>query len=530
VKQVGVYGWGIVAPRSPDIEAFERNLESAESWLAPFGGFGPDNFLVGRPEMDFEVYREWIDARFPPIRYPQLVSKMDPSSLYAVAGFIQALGQNPGLEEILQGLGTGAHVYLGTGLGSISTLHEASLELDRAQRVWDRFWANPERCGALQRYRNDPEGVEQELGDVPPDPGQFEDEEERWEAARVWNHYWAVRSSDLAAYLDELREIEALSVEGHDVEAAKLGLIREKKRRRHRLQEKWGAPKPPWSEVTTNVIWNIPNTPASQVSMMGRITGLAMAPVAACSTFGVCLKLGMDAIRRGEAKAVVVGATDGPPHPLVVGAFHNARVLSADGTVSKPLTGLRGTHVSGGSAIWIIGEREFMEGKGMRPLGLEPVAVGVSSDADHIITPSREGPTTAVRRALEEAGIAPEEVGSWDLHATATPGDFLEVETMRGVLPENVLVTARKGTFGHGMAAGGGWELTAQFLGAARGIQFPTALTRNELNPIIAEVHEAFVYDETSPAGEGAYGKLSMGVGGVNACVVSRPLGGGGKG
>jgi 3-oxoacyl-[acyl-carrier-protein] synthase II len=525
VKQVGVYGWGIVAPRSPDIESFERNLESAASWLAPFDGFGPDNFLVGRPEMDFQAYRKWIDARFPPSRYPQLVSKMDPSALYAVAGFIQALGQNPGLEEALQELGTGAHVYLGTGLGSISTLHEASLELDRAQRIWDRFWATPERCEALRRYRDDPEGVGGELEDLPSDPAGLEDEEERWAAARTWKHYWAVRSTELAEYLDELREIEALSVEGDDVEAAKLGLIREKKRRRARLQEKWGAPEAPWSQVTTNVIWNIPNTPASQVSMMGRITGLAMAPVAACSTFGVCLKLGMDAIRRGEASAVVVGATDGPPHPLVVGAFYNARVLSADGTVSKPLSGLRGTHVSGGSVIWIIGEREFMESRGMEPLGLEPVAVGVSSDADHIITPSRKGPTTAMRRALEEAGIRPEDVGAWDLHATATPGDFLEVETMREVLPDKVLVTARKGTFGHGMSAGGGWELTAQFLGAARGLHFPTPLQRDELNPAIAEVHGGFVYDQTCPAGGGAYGKLSMGVGGVNACVVSRPLG-----
>ena len=41
-----------------------------------------------------------------------------------------------------------------------------------------------------------------------------------------------------------------------------------------------------------------------------------------------------------------------------------------------------------------------------------------------------------------------------DLHATATPGDYLEMETLRSVLPETVLVTARKGTFGHGMGAG----------------------------------------------------------------------------
>ena len=56
----------------------------------------------------------------------------------------------------------------------------------------------------------------------------------------------------------------------------------------------------------------------------------------------------MDAIERGEAKVVVIGATDPPPHPLIVGSFYNARVLSADGSVSKPLTRLQGTHVAGG--------------------------------------------------------------------------------------------------------------------------------------------------------------------------------------
>jgi 3-oxoacyl-(acyl-carrier-protein) synthase len=111
-------------------------------------------------------------------------------------------------------------------------------------------------------------------------------------------------------------------------------------------------------------------------------------------------------------------------------------------------------------------------------------------------------------------------VSSGYLHATATPGDYLEVETLREILPGEVLVTARKGTFGHGMSAGGGWELTAQYLGAEKGMLFPTPLRREELNPRIAEVHEAFVFDSAGQPCRGPVGKLSMGVGGVNACGV----------
>src|SRR5580693_268209 len=190
-------------------------------------------------------------------------------------------------------------------------------------------------------------------------------------------------------------------------------MLREKQRRLRKAEDAWGAPPAPWTAVSANLVWNISNTPAAEISMLGRITGLAFAPVAACSTFGVALKLAADAIDQGEATAVVVGATDPPPLPLTVSAFYNAHVVAADGMVSKPLTGLRGTHVAGGSVVWIVADLEAMTARGFRPLGMEPVAVGVSSDAEHIITPSSEGPTTAILEALAGAGIGAGEVASW---------------------------------------------------------------------------------------------------------------------
>ena len=526
LKRVGVYGWGIVAPKSPDVDTFARNLASGGSWLEPFKGFGPNTFLVGDPEFDFDEYREWIGERFPPNRFAQLTSKMDVFALYAVGAFIQSLGQNPGIEQVLQELGPDAHVYLGTGLGAFSAIHDASLKLDRAQRIWDRFWADPARCADLRTYRESggsAEGSTDGSDPVPADPAGVLDPDECEDAQRVWNTHWAARSSGLREYLDEFARIEETSV-GGEVEAGKLSLIREKERQRARLQERWGAPSAPWTQVSAKVLWNIPNIPASQVSMVGGITGFTFAPVGACATFGVCLKLALDAIQRGDAKAVVIGASDPPPHPLAVGSFFAARVIAAGDQISTPLTGMRGTHVSGGAVVWIVGERSFMEAKGFQPLGMEPVSVGVSADADHIITPTKPGPLTAINTALKVGGVSPGEVVSWDLHATATPGDFLEVENMRELLPGEVLVTARKGTFGHGMSAGGGWELTAQYLGAEQGVLLPTPLTPDDLNKEIAQVHSAFVYDSSCALPEGVTGKLSMGVGGVNAAVISRPL------
>ena len=320
-------------------------------------------------------------------------------------------------------------------------------------------------------------------GAAPPvDPSTL-DGEAREDAERAWNQFWAARSPALAEYLAELRAIEGADVVG-EVEAAKKSLIRQKRSANNKLQEKWGAPTPPWDDrLLANVIWNIHNTPASNISMVGRITGFTFAPVGACATFGVTLRLAMNAIRLGQAKAVVIGAADPPPHPLLVGAFYNGRVISADGEVSRPLTGLRGTHVSGGAAIWIVGDLEHMTARGFRPLGLEPIAVGVSADAEHIITPSEDGPLQAIREAIAGAGVEPGEIAAWDLHATATPGDWQEVANLRRVLPESVLVTARKGIFGHGMGAAGGWELTAQYLGLARGRIFPTPLPERDSTP-----------------------------------------------
>lgn len=537
MRRAAIYGWGLVAPRSPHIDAFAENLKSAESWLEPFNGFGPDNFLVGRPTFDFSDYEAWITERFKPNRFSQLESKMGLPVQFAIGCFIQALGQNPGLEEELRSLGLRAHAYVGTGLGDFDVQYQQSLALYRAQRRWDHFWADAERNSARRAHLEGRLLGEQERNGapaldpatIPPSPHEVS-EAERAEVEDAWWSFWAEHSPELRDYLDEQRAIEAVAVEG-DVESGKLAALKEKRRRMRQLHRKWQAPEPPWQAVSSNLLWNIDNIAAAQISMLGGITGATIAVGAACSTFGVAVKMGLDAIRRGEADVAVVGATDPPPHPLTVGGFYRARVISADAALSKPLTQLRGTHVAGGAVIWILGAREHFERRGFKPLGLEPVAVGVTSDADHIITPSKEGPMAAMRLAIEEGAQLGGQttadrrpIGSWDLHATATPGDFNEVEMVRDLLDDEVLVTARKGTFGHGMSAGGGWELTAQYLGYERGELDPTPLAESELNAQIAGVHRNFVYDRSCPAPSGDAGKLSMGVGGVNACVISRHL------
>ena len=514
-KRIGIFGWGVVAPKSPNIAAFERNLAHAETWLSPFRGYGPSNFLVGYPEFDFEAYHGWFDERFAPAKYAQLNEKMGPMVKFAIGSFIQSLSQNPGIETYLQSLGTKCHVYVGTGLGELTITFEESVRYDRAQRRWNEFWAKAERCEPLRRHV----AGETDLN-APRDPSQLDTGSEEWiDAKHAWEAYWMERSDALRDYLTEAATIHSEPVPPSSG-SAKLSMIRQKLNRIRALNKKWGCPEEPWASVSPNMLWNIANIPASQISMLGKIVGPAFAPIAACASFGVAAKMAVDAINLGEATAVVIGMTDPPPHAMTISAFYNANVVSADADVSRPLTGLKGTHVAGGSCVWIVGDAEALMAQGFRPLGMEIVGIGTSSDAHHIITPSKGGPQLAMRAALQEVQAA--DVTTWDMHATATPGDATEIEHSLELLHPDVIFTARKGTFGHGMSVGGGWELTAQHLGMARGMLYPVPLTEGELHADV-KVHDAkFVQTDGCEVNRGYSGKLSMGIGGINSCVISR--------
>lgn len=513
-KRIGVFGWGVVAPQARNIDEFTTRLNDPDSCLAPFEGYGPNNFLVGNPDLSFDEYKSWFERRFPSSKYLQIVQKMDGPSLYAIAAFIQSLDQNKGIEQELQSLESQAHVYIGTSYGNVDAHFKAAIAVHRAQRRWDHFWAQPCMNSARQTGCDSSDAIaDHRMISGSKDP-ECEDEAE-------FEHYWAERSPELHAYLTELAKIESQPMDGKD-DAAKRQAFAEKERAIAKLQERVGAPEPPW-RVSGNAFWNLHNTPAAQISILGKIKGLSLAPVAACSSFAVALRLAMTAIDAGEAKAVVIGATDPAPHPLTISCFYSARVLSADGTVSLPLSAMRGTHLSGGAVVWIVGDYEYMRSRGFSPVGMEPLAVGTTSDSDHLITPSTEGPQSAIQQALREAELYPNDIRHWDLHATGTPGDLSEFQTFKSVFPENITVTARKAFFGHGLAVAGGWELTAQYLGYEQGYIFPTNMQKPTINNYIWENHSNFVCGTPEPFPCGAVGKLSMGLGGINACVISRP-------
>jgi 3-oxoacyl-(acyl-carrier-protein) synthase len=276
------------------------------------------------------------------------------------------------------------------------------------------------------------------------------------------------------------------------------------------------------------VLFNVPNAPAAQISMMLGLHGASYGVTGACATFGLALKQAADAISAGAVDAAIVGAVEATPAPEIVAAFHGARV-AAMGPRSVPLTGLRGIHIAGGACVWVLVAGDVTASAELPDLGVTTLGVGISNDAEHIITPSATGPLVAIHAALASSGLSAHELDLWDLHATGTPGDTNEAALLDAFLPKHVPLSARKGLFGHGMSAGGGWELTAQTLGLEWIDGHATApacgIEDAHIHPDIRASGRPIIADRrwTSPApvSRVVCGKLSLGVGGVSSCVIT---------
>jgi len=518
--RVGIYGWGVVAPGARDIAAFKNLLRSGRTALAPSTRpeLGPGLFAVGEPDFAFADYADWIAKRHGAPYVTRMLAKMSDNVQFAIGATIQALGA-PGLEAAVAELDEQCHIYVGSGVGDLPESYKAAETMGRATREWNHFWANPARCAERRRFHS--EGIAPDGAAPPVDPATLPvDSEERHAALSAWDAFWAGRSAELHSFTARFAAIEKLDSDGND-DDAHLHAIRKRIREHRRLIDDVGCPPPPWTAVSPNLLWNIQNSPAAQITMLLGVHGEAWAPVGACSTFGVALRCGRDAILHGNAKLAIVGTTDPRPDPALAAAFHQARVMPGTGEVNRPFTSLRGTHISGGACVWVLGDAAWCEARGLAPVGGYVDGVALASDAEHIITPSKTGPKRAIVRAYAEAGITRDDVALIDLHATGTPGDLNELALVEEFIHPGTVVAARKGQLGHGMANSGGWELTALALDLGQRAASPSGVSAAELHPRIPH-KEAIAGEAPVPLPDGVGVKMMLGVGGITACVVLR--------
>ncbi|KAB8033431.1 beta-ketoacyl synthase N-terminal-like domain-containing protein [Fluviispira multicolorata] len=526
-RKVFLYAASVVAPGASNLNEFLEMIAKGKSVLSIKESLS-NAFLVGEPKFDFSNYKNWLEERHGPKRYSLLNEKSGDLVKYGIGSLIDALTSRPSLEKAIKTLDPKVSIQYATGLGDLPVNFQSAREYDEGLFKWNLFWADPIRNKPCYEHVNNINIVE----NAPENPIQFpHDSYERVEALKTWNSFWTKKSPLLQEYLTELKAIEAQPVVGNDIENAKLALIRSKTKARRELVEKYKHPTPPWESISPNLLWNIPNVAASQVSMILNLHGISTGSSAACASFGALIDNAMLEIQSGRTDLAIIGGVDSNPSNELVSAFYSGRLAVLGDTHGVPFCDLRGTHISGGACTWIIAAEDAMRKFEIEPLPVEILGAGVSSDAEHIITPSKEGPKLAIRRAFAQADIVPSQIQMWDMHATGTPGDWNEFNLIEEFVPKKAFISARKGIFGHGMCVGGGWELTAQLLGTQKtGANsyslMPSGIDPERVNPKIASLERNLLLNKIvnfENTGDGIYcGKLSMGLGGTSSCVIAR--------
>ncbi|QNV38648.1 beta-ketoacyl-ACP synthase II [Rothia terrae] len=275
----------------------------------------------------------------------------------------------------------------------------------------------------------------------------------------------------------------------------------------------------------------MPNSSAAAISMNLKARAVAQTVVSACASSTEAMEIGVELIRSGKADVVVVGGSEAAIHPMTIAAFAKMQALSTrndDPTAaSRPYDTERDGFVMGeGAAALIIESEEHAKARNAR-IYAEIAGTGASADAYHITAPdpSALGATRALREALEDGNIDPEQVVHVNAHATSTPvGDIPESLALREVFGEHtkdVAVSATKSMTGHLLGGAGAIEAVFTVL-AVHHRKAPCTINLNEQDPQI----ELNVVTKARdlPDGEIVAVSNSFGFGGHNAVIAVRSV------
>lgn len=223
---------------------------------------------------------------------------------------------------------------------------------------------------------------------------------------------------------------------------------------------------------------------AGLISMRYRARGPNYCTVSACSSSAHAVGLAYRSIRSGEADVMITGGTEATITPLCVAGFASMKAMStrneAPEKASRPFDRGRDGFVLGeGSGMVVLESLEHAKARGA-PVIAEVVGFGQSADAHHITAPAPEGvgAQVAMREALEDAGVAKEEVGYINAHGTSTPAnDVTETQAVKAVFGDHahdLVMGSTKSMTGHTLGAAGGVEFAISALVCQRGVIPPT--------------------------------------------------------
>jgi len=213
----------------------------------------------------------------------------------------------------------------------------------------------------------------------------------------------------------------------------------------------------------------ISNEAASVISMQWNLQGPALSLSSACSSGADAIGQAYRAIQFGYSDVMLAGGAESVLTPMAIGGFGNMRALSSwqgePAGASRPFDADRnGFVIAEGAGMLVLEALDAAEKRGASIIA-EVVGYGASCDAYHMtaLHPEGRGAQHALRFALQDAGIVPEQVAYINAHGTGTPmNDAIETLAIKKVFgpyaKDGLCVSSTKSMTGHMLGAAGGVE------------------------------------------------------------------------
>jgi beta-ketoacyl-acyl-carrier-protein synthase II len=275
------------------------------------------------------------------------------------------------------------------------------------------------------------------------------------------------------------------------------------------------------------LVSSLPNMPSYHVSYISGAMGPITTPVAACASGSQAIGEATEMIRCGRADMMIAGGVEALVADITIAGFAAMRALSRHNDepklASRPFDAERDGFVCAeGAGVIILEKLEHALARGAT-IYAEILGYAFSSDAYHITQPDPEakGAQRAMRWALEDANILPEEVDYINAHGTSTPlNDKMETYAIKQVFRDHayqLAINATKSMIGHTMGAAGAIETIVTVMTLLEGIIHPTINLNNpdpecDLDYVPLQARHT---DDLHVALKNAFG-----FGGQNACLV----------
>lgn len=217
--------------------------------------------------------------------------------------------------------------------------------------------------------------------------------------------------------------------------------------------------------------------------------GLNYGVVSACATSNHAIADGYHAILRGDADVMIVGGSEAAITEIAVAGFCSARAMSKRNDeperASRPFDKDRDGFVLGeGAGVFVIESEEHAKRRGARIHG-QILGVGMTSDAYHFTAPpdDGDGAMRAMKLAVKNAGLAPEDIDYINAHGTSTGlGDIAETKAVKrlfGAHAKELMMSSTKSMHGHLLGAAGAIEAALTVMALKEGVVPPTINLEN---------------------------------------------------